>query len=140
MDFQGRVGLTQLRKLDSMVARQRHIAAIYDRELQGTSGINRTPQGKQGTCSFYTIRVSQRDAIHFKKSMSGYGIIVDQSYDYVLPAMKAYRRFAHTEYPHAEQAVGEVVNLPCYQGLTDDDARFVSECARRCVSETAWRQ
>lgn len=69
--------------------------------------------------------------------MANCGVSVDQSYDYVLPYLKPYQPFARGAYPHALQAASEVINLPIYPALSLADARFVAECARHCVQESA---
>lgn len=132
-DFQGRVGLAQIGKLDAMIARQRDIADLYDHELIGTTGFFIAPRIDGGTYSFYTIRVPQRDEIHFKERMALRGVSVDQSYNYALPHLKTYQPFSRTEYPRAVRAAKEVINLPCHPGLTDEDVRYVAGCVRACI-------
>lgn len=135
-DFQARIGLAQLDKLDAIVAKRRALAQLYDQELRDVPAIHPAPLIDGATYSFYVLRVPRRDVIGFRKRMANCGINVDQSYDYVLPYLKPYQSFAREAYPCALQAASEVVNLPNYPGLSLDDARFVAECVRHCIQES----
>jgi perosamine synthetase len=132
-DFQGRVGLAQLRKLDTVLARRRALAELYDRELHNVAGLSPAPIVAGATYSQYTLRIAGRDEINFPLRMLAYGISVDQAYDYALPYLKPYRPYAKGEYPRAEQAAREVVNLPSYPGLSAADARYIAESVRRSL-------
>ncbi len=61
------------------------------------------------------------------------GVAVDQTYDYALPTLKPYQVYASSEYPCAEQAAREVVNLPIYADLGTTDARYAADCVRRAL-------
>jgi len=135
-DFQARVGLVQLRKLDSMLAQRRDLAELYDRELRDVPGLSPAPIIPGATYSHYTLRVPRRDEINFPLRMLAQGVAVDQTYDYALPLLKPYRPYARGEYPRAEQAAREVVNLPIYPGLSTASARYVTECTRRVLQES----
>jgi len=133
MNFQGRVGMAQMQKLDTMLRQRRYIANLYDQELKETTGILTAPRVKGCSYTSYTIRVPKRDIIHFKDGMALYGVSVGQDYSYVLPRLKPYRPFAKGIYPGAEKAAEEVVNLPCYPGLKEIDVRYVAACVRACI-------
>jgi len=135
MGFQGRVGLAQLRKLDTVLTKRRALADVYDRELQGLSGLVPAPVVGGATYAQYTVRVSQRDEIDFPLRMLAHGVAVDQAYDYALPYLRPYRSYARGEYPCAEQVAREVVNLPIYPDLSAADARYVAGCTRRALKE-----
>ncbi len=132
-DFQGRVGLAQLDKLDTVLAKRRALAELYDRQLRGVPGLSPAPIIEGATYSYYTLRVEQRDEVDFRHRMLAKGIAVDQAYNYVLPFLEPYRPYAKGEYPRAEQAAREVVNLPNYPGLSEAKARYVAECVRHSV-------
>jgi perosamine synthetase len=133
MDFQGRVGLIQLRKLDTVLTRRRALAELYSRELHNVSGLSPAPIVAGATYSQYTLRITRRDEIDFSLRMLAHGVSVDQTFDYALPYLKPYRPYARGEYPSAEQAAREVVNLPSYPNLSVASAQYVAESVRRSV-------
>lgn len=134
-DFQARVGLVQLRKVDSMLAKRRALAELYDRELGNVPGLSLAPIIPGATYAYYTLRISQRDEINFPWRMFAQGVAVDRVFDYALPLLKPYHPYARGEYPRAEQAAREVVNLPLYPGLSAASARHIAECTRRALQE-----
>ena len=133
MNFQGRVGMAQLQKLDTMIIKRRSIANLYDQELKEITGIFTAPRTNGCSYSSYTIRVPKRDVVHFKDCMAFFGVSVGQDYSYVLPQLKPYQPFAKGDYPSAKKAAEEVVNLPCYPGLKEIDVRYVAACVRACI-------
>jgi len=135
MDFQGRVGLAQLAKLDTVIARRRALAELYDRELRDVPNLSPAPMITGATYAYYTLRISQRDEINFALRMLAQGVAVDQTYDYALPFFKPYRPYAKGTYPCAKQAACEVINLPLYPDLSATSARYVAECVRRTLQE-----
>jgi perosamine synthetase len=135
MDFQGRVGLAQLRKLDTVLARRRALAELYDREFHGVPGLSPAPIVAGATYSQYTLRIARRDEINITLRMLACGVSVDQTFDYALPYLKPYRPYARSEYPCAEQAAREVVNLPSYPNLSVANAQYIAASIRRSVQE-----
>jgi perosamine synthetase len=135
-DFQARVGLVQLRKVDSMLAQRRALAELYDRELRNVPGLSPAPIIPGATYAYYTLRVNRRDEINFPGRMLAQSVATDQTYDYALPLLKPYRSYARGEYPRAAQAAREVVNLPIYPGLSTASARYVAESTRRAFRES----
>lgn len=131
--FQARVGLTQLRKLDSILARGRAVADLYDRLLRDLPGIKLPPAKGDAVCAPYTVRVERRGELGFRRRMVAQGIAVGVAFDYVLPHKEAYRQYASGPYPRAEQAAREVANLPSYPGLSVAEVRSVAEAVRRAL-------
>ena len=131
--FQARVGLVQLRKVDSMLAKRRALAELYDRELGDVSGLSPAPIIPGATYSHYTLRINRCDEINFPLRMFAQGVPVDRTFDYALPLLEPYRPYAKGRYPRAEQAAREVVNLPLYPDLSVTNARYVAECTRRAL-------
>lgn len=134
-DFQARIGLAQLRKLDRMLASRRALAELYDRELRDVPGIDRAPIITGAAYAYYTLRIPRRDESNFPLRMLSQGVAVDQTFDYVLPLLEPYQPYAGGSYPRAEQAARQVVNLPIYPELGAANARYVAECTRRALQE-----
>ena len=138
LDLQGRVGLVQLRKLETVVARRRAIAELYTRELEGTPGIILPPLRPDATFAYYTLRVPRRQALDLRGRMLQHGVAIDETYEYALPLLQPYRRYADGAFPGAAEAARQVVNLPIYPHLSLDEARYVAQCLR-AVCDT-WRE
>jgi len=134
-DFQGRVGLAQLRKFDAILARHRAWAEFYDRELRDIPGISLAPIVAGATYSHYAARVERRDEIGFRQRMRTRDVEVGTAFRQVVPYMEPYRPYAKGAYPRTEQAAREVVNLPNYPGLSAANVRYIAESTRRSLQE-----
>ena len=133
-DFQARIGLVQLGKLDGMLASRRTLVALYDRELRDLPGIHPAAIVPGATYAYYTLRVPRRDESHFRSRMLDQGISIDQTFDYALPCLEPYRAYGRGDYPCAEQAARQVVNLPLYPGLSAASTRYIAESTRRALA------
>lgn len=129
-DFQARVGLSQLRKLGTILERRQALAEFYDRELFDIPGLVPAPIVPGANYSHYTIRVKGRDEIGFTRQMRAQGVEVGQVYDHVLPFRERFRAYAKKRHPNTERATREVVNLPIHPGIRIAEAQNVAECAR----------
>jgi dTDP-4-amino-4,6-dideoxygalactose transaminase len=134
-DFQGRIGLAQLRKLDAALERTRSIAEFYSQELQGVSGLTVAPIIPGSFYARYSMRVKRRDEVGFRQRMWNKDIEVGLNFSYTLSQLKAYRSYACSQYPQAEQAAREVVNLPIYAGLDEVEVRRIVESTRHIMQE-----
>ena len=134
-NFQARIGLAQLRKLDALVSQRHAIARLYDQELHGVMGVSPALIIDGATYTFYSPRIPRRDEIGFKQRMANCGVSVTQSYNYALPFLDPYQSFARETYPRAAQAAREVVNLPCYPALRPIQIRYIAACVRNIVQE-----
>ncbi len=139
-DFQGRVGLAQLRKIDTILARHCAWAEYYDRELRDVPGISPAPIIAGATYSHYAARVERRDDIRFHQRMQVRGVEVGTAFNYALPYLKPYRPYAKGKYPQAERAAREVVNLPNYAGLSATSAHHIVDTTRLVLQEALGQQ
>jgi len=136
MDFQGRVGLAQLAKLDTATSRRRALAELYARELRDVPGLILPPLMAEASYAYFTLRLPQRDALHFRQRMLEKGVAVDETYEYALPALKPYRAYAHTPCPRAVEAAQQVINLPIYPQLGLSDAQYVARSVRNVLESS----
>lgn len=133
-DFQARMGMIQLNKLDAIIAKRRALAKLYDSKLQNIPNLTPAPIVDGATYLLYSMRVKQRDKIDFRRQMLDRGIGVEKSYSFALPSVKWYRTYARGTYPHAEQVAKEVVNLPIYPRLSREQAEYVAMSVRKCMA------
>jgi perosamine synthetase len=135
-DFQARIGLSQLRKLDTILDRRRRLAEFYSRELRDIPGLTPAPIMPGATYAYYTVRVERRDEIDFSQRMRAKGIKVGQVYERVLPFRERFRPYANGRYPNTVQATRQVVNLPVDPRLKMVEAQYVVGCARDILQQS----
>ncbi|MBN2036062.1 MAG: DegT/DnrJ/EryC1/StrS family aminotransferase [Chitinispirillaceae bacterium] len=134
-DFQGKIGLVQLGKLDRIIQRRAYIAGMYDRMLEDCNGMVKPPIIPDATYSHYALRIKNRDAISFREKMAKAGIETGKTLDYAVPSLPFNIRYIRQPFDNAARAAGEMVNLPNYPILSDNKARYIAERTARIVSE-----
>jgi dTDP-4-amino-4,6-dideoxygalactose transaminase len=123
----------KLRRLDAWVAARRRIAGRYDRALAGlplTRPIERPPA--HHVYHLYTVRHGQRDAL--AKALADEGVGTAVHYPIAVPAQPMFGDgAAERRWPEAARAAREVLSLPCYPELRDDEVDgVVAAVARAC--------
>lgn len=119
----------KLPHLDAWNNARRRIAARYGEKLKGVPGI-RVPEEAEGNTHVfhqYTIRVPKRDELREHLRLRGIQTFVFYGRPlHLQPAMRflGYKRGA---FPHAEQAAGEVISLPVFPEMTDEEQDRVVE-------------
>ena len=127
----------KLKYLDGWHAARRRNAAIYDEVLAGTAVV--TPFIEPGNTSVYNqyvVRVPNRDAVKQRLADRGVGAGV-----YYPLGLHMQQCFAHLGYkegdlPLTEQACKEVLALPVYPELGEQEVRYAAEELRRAVERT----
>jgi perosamine synthetase len=118
-DFQARIGLSQLARIDDWLSRRRLQAQRYADALSDIHGLTPAP-AIEGSCySHYTVLVPNRDSIRFRHKMKRLGVEVGATFPYDLSQFSAFRAYCQGTYPNAAKAGKEVVNLPMDYRLTE---------------------
>jgi dTDP-4-amino-4,6-dideoxygalactose transaminase len=107
---------------------RRRVAALYDERLAAVSGI-RVPRVRPGaTHSYhlYVIRTIRRDEL--QRRLADRGVQTAVHYPKALPFLQAYARFGHApqEFPNAYGAQSEILSLPIYPEMSDDQIDYVA--------------
>ena len=112
-DFQCALGISQLKKLDGWISERRAIAGEYDKSLQ----VEKLATGKNHIYHLYVVRLKDRDKA--KEDLRAKGIITQIHYRpvYYHPYLSIYK----TECPEAEKAYREILSIPIYPGLKEQD-------------------
>lgn len=124
-ELQAAILRVKLRHLDSGNARRREIAAAYTAGLSD-SGVT-LPARVEGTTHVYhqyVIRSKDRDALREKLAARGVGTLVH--YPVPVHLQPAYARVERGPLPETESAANEVLSLPMYPELADDQVRGVT--------------
>jgi len=118
---------TKLRHLSAWIEARRTIAARYRRALQGAPvQLPADPANARHTYHQFTIRAPRRDALaaHLKER----GVATRVYYPIIVPAQPCFASMgcAPGAHPTSERLAGEVLSLPIYPGLTDDQVDRVA--------------
>ena len=130
-EMQAAVLRTKLPLLDGYNARRRAIAARYA-AVRHARIRHPIPHGESYVAHLYVLRTDARDSLRLH--LSAHGIGSDIHYpllDTQQPLLQS-TPAAKTKLPVSERAVREILTLPCYPELTDD------EVARVCGALATW--
>ena len=128
-ELQAAILRVKLKYLDEENARRREIAAIYDERL---SGIVRTPQVAKGVTHVYhqyVIRTKKRDEL--KAALKKQDITTLIHYPVPVHLQPAYADGSHL--PETEAACQEILSLPMYPELTDEEVNRVCEAIQEIL-------
>lgn len=115
----------KLRHLPEHVARRRALAAIYDAELPNTATRIAPAARAQHAYHLYVVRVKDRDRV--RQELEARGIGTGVHYPFPIHRMRGYAFLGYGDgsLPVTERLAGEVLSLPLYPELADDDVRAV---------------
>ena len=134
-EIQAAILRIKFRHIDEYNAKRRNNAFLYNKFLAGT-GIQ-TPSEQQSTKHVfhqYTIRVKNRDAV---KQKLDEGNVTSSMIYYPVPLhlQAAYKSLGMKpgSLPKAEQAAQEVLSLPMYPELTEEQIRLVADAVKKAL-------
>ncbi len=134
-EIQAAILRIKFKHIDDYNAKRRNNAFLYNKFLAGT-GIQ-TPSEQQGTKHVfhqYTIRVKNRDAVKQKLDA---GNVTSSMIYYPVPlhAQAAYKDLGMKSgsLPNAEQAALEVLSLPMYPELTEEQIKLVADAVKKAL-------
>jgi UDP-4-amino-4,6-dideoxy-N-acetyl-beta-L-altrosamine transaminase len=121
-DIQCALGSSQLRRLPQFLARRRQCAARYDAAFAGTAvrPLALRP-GALHAYHLYVVRVPERDRVLTELRNSGIGANVHYLPVYLHPYYRQRLGTGPGQCPIAEAAYGDILSLPLYPGLTDEE-------------------
>jgi dTDP-4-amino-4,6-dideoxygalactose transaminase len=116
----------KLKHLEAWTEKRRAIAAAYGERLKDSGVI--TPvetEGVRHVFHLYVVRVKNRDVV--QSTLKSRGITTGIHYPAALPNLQAYRHLGHTleDFPIATKFSKEILSLPMYPGLREDQAEYV---------------
>ena len=134
-DLQAALGLSQLARLDSMIASRQALAARYDALLaQLPLKPLRQEADRSSGYHLYVIQVAERDSLFARLRAAGIGVNVH----YIpIPAQPYYRQLGQdpANYPGAQRYYEQAISLPLYPTLSQADQDRVIQTLERelCV-------
>ncbi|MEX3931238.1 DegT/DnrJ/EryC1/StrS family aminotransferase [Paraburkholderia phymatum] len=121
-----------LPRLDEANARRREIATYYSSHIHHPDIVLPQNRGTEYVAHLFVIRSAHRDAL--REHLRAEGIGSDIHYpipDYRQPVFED--RYSDVQLPSTEQLAKEILTLPCYPEMTDD------EVARVVAVVNGWR-
>jgi perosamine synthetase len=140
-DFQCALGLSQLHKLGEWLERRSQIAALYDKTFESMAAIKPLsvkPDVKHGH-HLYVVRVvtgkvsATRGEIFSALRAENIGVNVHYVPVHLHPYYRRHYRTAPGLCPVAEAAYEELITLPIFPGMSDEDAADVINAVRKVI-------
>ena len=122
----GAIGATQLRKLDSFLARRKEIYETYENELGECEWLTFPPAITEDYVSsyyFFWIQLEKRDEL--ARFLLDHGVYSTFRY-WPLHKVKYFKQ-QKADLPNSDYASQYTLNIPLHQSLTDDDVSKIIE-------------
>jgi len=127
-EMQAAILLAQLPHLESWNRRRREIAALYSKAISHPAVILPRPQEEsRHVFHLYVVRCQARDAL--RRHLAYHGIGTQIHYPVPCHLQNAYRDLGVPagSHPVAERCAAEVLSLPIYPELSDEEVLYVAE-------------
>ncbi len=130
-EIQAAILALKLGKLDEWNEERRRLAGLYHRELEGTP--LRLPVEKPWAYHvyhLYVVRTGERDDL--MRYLKERGVTTLIHYPTPIHLQQAYRSLGHKEgdFPESERAAKEILSLPMYPGLTEEEVTYTCACIK----------
>jgi len=138
-DMQCALGLSQMEKLPGFLARRRKIADAYNHAFAGTEGIDPLALREDALHAYhlYVVRIDSmvRTLVFEKLREKGIGVNVH----YIPVHLHPYYRGRFGTGPGlcqvAEEAYEQIISLPMFPGMRDEDVEYVCHTLKEACSE-----
>ena len=116
--------------LDGWHAARRRHAAVYDELLAGVEGVvvPHVEPGNQSVFNQYVVRVTTGDRDGVRRRLAERGIGTGVYYPLGLHLQRCFAKLGHGpgDFPETERASAEVLALPVFPELSEDQVRYVA--------------
>ena len=127
----------KLKKLNEWNEARRKNARVYYNLLKNIDGVRVVEQAEfaRSVHHLYVIFVENRDGM--QKFLAERGISTGFHYPLPLHFQKAYRHLGYSkgDFPVAEKLAEQLISLPLYPELTEDQITYVVDCIREYVAK-----
>ena len=123
------IGRVQLRHLDEKNTRRREIVSVYKKNLNEDCIL---PENEYGKSVYHqiVIRHEKRDEIHKELTDNDIGSAI--YYETPIHLQPLYQEYGY-KLPNSEKFAKEVLSLPSYPSLSDDEILVISECVNNVL-------
>ncbi len=128
--------LAQLNKTKSFIKRRKEIAALYEKRLTGVKHISIPPHKDEHIFTQFIVKVSRnRDA--FARALKDRGVATGLNYIplHLLSYYKTKYSIKITAFSNALNNYQQILSLPMYAGLTDEEVNYVCDQVIEVASE-----
>src|SRR4030042_1466108 len=114
------IGLAQLKKIDSFIARRREICQRYDSAFKNLAGISCLPINYDNVAPhIYVIRV--KNGLRDKMMAYLKNLDIETGINYAPNHLHKFYSRKKVSLPETERAYKEILTIPLHCGLSDDD-------------------
>jgi perosamine synthetase len=126
------IGRVQLRKLRSLIERRNRIGAIYARALadSGAPAVALLQHDTEGVAYRFAFRLPTAKQSAVRNALERVGVPARPGVAFLAPNASAF--------PAAETLASEVLTLPTYPALTDDEVEVIASALTNAVGGVEW--
>ncbi len=135
-DMQAALGIAQLGRLPDFNKRRARIVALYEEALTGISGMDLTADPDYPHVHahhLFVVKIIAMERELFMEGLSAYNI----GYGLHFPPCHLFnyikKRYGRVELKQTERAAREIISLPLFPDMTDDDVGYVCEAVREIL-------
>jgi UDP-4-amino-4-deoxy-L-arabinose-oxoglutarate aminotransferase len=135
-DMQAALGIAQLGRLAEFNKRRARIVALYEEALTGISGLELTKNPDYPHVHahhLFVVKITAMKRESFMERLSDYNI----GYGLHFPPCHLFnyvqKRYGKVELKQTERAAGEIISLPLFPDMTDDDVGYVCQAVKEIV-------
>ena len=135
-ELEAAFNLAQFYKTNSFCERRQEIASIYSKELNDLNHISLPTYDEEHIFSQYIIKVSKnRDG--FARALKENGVSTGLHYIplHLLTYYKKKYKLKITAYGNALTNYGQILSLPIYPSMSDEDVQYVCEMIKKVAKE-----
>ena len=134
-DLEAAFNLAQFYKTNEFCERRSEIAKIYNDKLQGLKHISLPQYNDEFIYSQYTIKIS-RNRDGFARALKEEGIATGLNYIplHLLSYYKQKYKLKITAFPNALNTYGQILSLPIYPSLSDEDVEYICKSIIKIAS------
>lgn len=126
-NLQAAILRVKLPYLDQWIESRRMLASVYKKLFENSAIVTPVePQGRQHVYHLYVVRVQNRDALQSYLKEHGIGTAIHYPTPVHLQPFFSNGADRHGQYPVAEKICNEILSLPMYPEMTEEQAEIVA--------------
>jgi perosamine synthetase len=137
-DIQCALGISQMKKLEDFLGRRRAIASAYDEAFGGSGSVRPLKVRNKINHAYhlYVVRVpaNGRGEVFSGLREAGVGVNVHYIPVHLHPYYRRELGIGEGQCPKAEACYREIISLPMWPGLSDEEREFVVRVLKRSVA------